>query len=175
MARFRMSPTDRLIADVKANKPSVTLVDLSGQAVFQMKSTEKVQQLCEAIRGNTSVTELKLKDCAINDEGCTVLGTMLETNESITNIDLSQNMAIKEVSFTKFISEKIYPYQKNLKVWLWILGQDGICALAKSLKKNETLLQMDLMGMAHLGKSEKVLSTFIDMYDANITLKKVGF
>ena len=116
MARFRMSPTDRLIADVKANKPSVTLVDLSGQAVFQMKSTEKVQQLCEAIRGNTSVTELKLKDCAINDEGCTVLGTMLETNESITNIDLSQNMAIKEVSFTKFISEKIYPYQKNLKV-----------------------------------------------------------
>lgn len=27
--------------------------------------------------------------------------------------------------------------------------------------------------MAHLGKSEKVLASFIDMYDANITLKKV--
>ena len=99
MARFRMSPTDRLIADVKANEPSVKIVDLSGQAVFQMKSTEKVQQLCEAMSGNTSVTELKLKDCAINDEGCTIIGTMLESNTSVTNLDLSQNMAIKEVSF----------------------------------------------------------------------------
>ena len=113
MARFRMSPTDRLIADVKANEPSVKIVDLSGQAVFQMKSTEKVQLLCEAFRGNTSVTELKLKDCAINDEGCTIIGTMLETNESITNIDLSQNMAIKEVSFTRFISSK--SIRKTLK------------------------------------------------------------
>ena len=99
MARFRMSPTDRLIADVKANEPSVKIVDLSGQAVFQMKSTEKVQQLCEAMSSNTSVTELKLKDCAINDEGCTIIGTMLESNTSVTNLDLSQNMAIKEVIF----------------------------------------------------------------------------
>ena len=51
--------------------------------------------------------------------------------------------------------------------------QAGVCSLAGSLKKNGTLLQLDLMGMSHLGKSEKVLRAFIDMYDANITLKKV--
>jgi hypothetical protein len=96
MARFRMSPTDRLISDVKANK-GVSILDLSGQAVFQMKSTEKIRELCEALTGNTSVTELKLKNCAVNDEGCQIIGAMLEENSTITNLDIAQNIAIKEV------------------------------------------------------------------------------
>lgn len=146
MARFRMSPTDRLISDVRANKDDVSTVDFSGQAVFQMKSTVKIRELCEAMTGNTSVTELKLKNCAVNDEGCQIIGAMLEENTSITYLDLAQNSAIKEA---------------------------GVCSLARSLKKNENVLQLDLMGMAHLGKSEKILRAFIDMYDANITLKKV--
>jgi hypothetical protein len=97
MARFRMSPTDRLISDVKANKDDVSTVDFSGQAVFQMKSTVKIRELCEAMTGNTSVTELKLKNCAVNDEGCQIIGAMLEENTSITYLDLAQNSAIKEV------------------------------------------------------------------------------
>ena len=97
MARFRMSPTDRLISDVKANKSSVTTVDLSGQAVFQMKSTDKIRELWEAMAGNTNVADIKLKNCAVNDEGCSIIGTMLETNSAITNLDLSENKAIKEV------------------------------------------------------------------------------
>lgn len=51
--------------------------------------------------------------------------------------------------------------------------QDGAVALANGIASNKTLREMNLMNMLMLGKSERVLRAFIDMYETNITLKKI--
>jgi len=118
---------------------------MGGSAIFQMKAEEKTAEFCTAMLGNTAVTCLKMKNCNINDTCATLLGEMLANNTSITEADLSSN-AFKE---------------------------DGGIAIANGLAQNVALRQLDLMSIPALGRSERVLRAFINMYDSNLTLKKV--
>jgi len=140
-----MPTVSSVIEQIAGNDAKVTSVDFSGQATFQMKPGEKVQQLCDALAGNTTVASLKLKNCSLGNEEAVRLGTMLASNHTITELDLSDNPALKE---------------------------DGAIAIANGLKTNRTLIELNLMGMPLLGKSEKVLRAFVDLHTENVTLRK---
>lgn len=76
-----------------------------------------------------------------------MLGAMLSANTTITELDLSENKPMKE---------------------------EGAIAIANGLVNNTTLRELDLMGLLGSAvKSEKVLRAFIDMFQVNLTLKKI--
>eukprot|EP00618_Florenciella_parvula_P018714 CAMPEP_0119482480 /NCGR_PEP_ID=MMETSP1344-20130328/10314_1 /TAXON_ID=236787 /ORGANISM="Florenciella parvula, Strain CCMP2471" /LENGTH=219 /DNA_ID=CAMNT_0007516877 /DNA_START=87 /DNA_END=743 /DNA_ORIENTATION=- len=146
MARF-MRSCSTSITSIGNDDSSLTTVDFTGDSIFQMKSDAKTQDLCTALRNNHFVKTLKLKNCEIGD-GCGVmLGEMLSSNTTIEMLDLSENKPLKEA---------------------------GAIALAEGLTNNTTLREMDLMGLLGSAvKSEKVLRAFIDMFQINLTLKKI--
>jgi len=122
------------------------IIDFTSDAIFQMKSDEKMTALCNAILSpSCKLTTLKLKDCNIGDHAVASLGKVLATNKSITELDLASN----------------------------VIKEDGAIALAKGLASNNVLEMVDLMGMPLLGKNEKVLRAFIAMYETNFTLIKI--
>ena len=77
------------------------------------------------------------------------LGAMLSGNSTVEEIDLSENMALKE---------------------------PGAILLVQGLATNTALRKLDLMGV--VGKpairSERFLQACIDMFQTNMTLKKVS-
>ncbi len=143
---FRKSVTE-MTALVRVNDPDMQVVDFSGQASVQMKSDEKISELCDAIGESSPVTTLLLKDCNIGPVGAAALGSMLADNTSITTIDLSANKA---------------------------LGEEGAVALAEGLANNTAVTELNLMGLLGAAvKSELVCSAFIKMYETNLSLKKI--
>lgn len=116
MARFRQPSVTQIIAKVGANEGNLDTIDFSSQAVFQMKSTEKTQELCGALQANTTVKVVKLKDCAIDDAGAAMIGEMLAKNASITELDLSNNTAIKEVCVCRWAPHVPSPLFEGARV-----------------------------------------------------------
>mmetsp|Transcript_20758 Transcript_20758/g.24550 ORF Transcript_20758/g.24550 Transcript_20758/m.24550 type:complete len:338 (-) Transcript_20758:282-1295(-) len=137
----------QLLDAIKQQDPELKVVDFSGQATFQMKPDEKLTELTLLLKENNIVTTLILKDCGISNSGAAILGEFLATNSTITNIDLSENKAIKE---------------------------EGGVALANGLGTNTGLLELNLMGLGGsiAVKSEAICAAFITAFETNLTLKK---
>lgn len=137
----------QLIEAIKAQDPELKVADFSGQATFQMKPDEKLTELTSALSNNNIVNTIILKDCGIGNSGASILGEFLSTNNTITNIDLSDNKAIKE---------------------------EGGVALAKGIATNTGLLELNLMGLTGsiAIKSEAICAAFITAFETNLTLKK---
>jgi len=110
-----------------------------------MKSTEKCQDLRDALINNTVVTSITLKNCEIGDDGAAFIAEALEKNDYIEVMDLSDNK----------------------------IRDQGAIRLAQAFTTNVGLRELNLMGMVNLGKSERVLSAFIDAYQENLTLAKI--
>lgn len=138
-------PPSTLIERIVLNDPELLGVDFTKQAVVQMKPDEKIGELCDALSENSIVETLVLKECGLGDVAVGRLGEFLSTNSSITYVDLSANP----------------------------LKEDGAIALARGLATNSSVKELNLMGMLNLGKSERVLNAFVDMYQTNFTLKKI--
>lgn len=134
-----------LIERIAADDSELLGVDFSKQAVFQMKPDEKMDELCNALESNNTVRTLILRECGLGDTAVARLGSFLSTNSNIQYLDLGSNP----------------------------LKEDGAIALANGLASNASVQQVDLMNMPHLGKSERVLSAFVSMYETNLTLKKI--
>ena len=145
----KKSVTEALEA-IRTRDPEFTCADFSGQATFQMKSEEKMKELVEALKGDGSpspVVALVLKDCGIGNEGAATLGAFLATNATITNIDLSDNKAIKD---------------------------EGGKALAEGIATDTALTDINLMGLGGgiAVRSEVICAAFIEAFKTNLTLKK---
>ena len=52
MSRFGKPSVSATIAKVAANDPSKTELDFSGDSIYQMKSSEKTRELCDALVGS---------------------------------------------------------------------------------------------------------------------------
>ena len=105
------------IERLKANDPTFTSVDLSNNAVLQMKGKELMPQLAEALSTNTVCQELILVGCGINDFACEHIGTALAKNNTLIVLNLENN----------------------------IVNNDGAIAVARALGVNRGLLQLNLM------------------------------
>lgn len=121
------------IERLKANDPTLTTVDLSNNAVLQMKGKELFPQLGEALANNTVCQELILVGCMVNDFACEQLGEALKKNSTLVVLNLENNN----------------------------VGNDGAIAIARSLAVNRGLLLLNLLNQkgARYGAPPAGLST----------------
>ena len=56
MARFGKPSVSQIIQKVVANDSATTELDFSGNSIYQMKSSEKTRELCDALVGSKHVT-----------------------------------------------------------------------------------------------------------------------
>eukprot|EP00929_Paragymnodinium_shiwhaense_P014474 TRINITY_DN122381_c0_g1_i1.p1 TRINITY_DN122381_c0_g1~~TRINITY_DN122381_c0_g1_i1.p1 ORF type:complete len:394 (+),score=131.57 TRINITY_DN122381_c0_g1_i1:79-1260(+) len=134
-----------IIAKVAANDSSVTKIDLTGNASFQMKSGEYCDSLAQAMAKNTHVTEMVLTKCAITDADAVLLSKMLSANRSLTTLNLEGNK----------------------------IGSDGAIAIAEELKTNETLTDLLLLGQDKQAFGEKCLEAWLVTLETNVTIQNI--
>ena len=97
MSRFGKPSVSATIAKVAANDPSKTELDFSGDSIYQMKSSEKTRELCDALVGSKHVTRVILQNCEIGDGEAAMIGEMLAKNQSIEELILKENKPLKDV------------------------------------------------------------------------------
>lgn len=136
-----------IIKKIEANDPSLGVVDISNNAIFQMKSDEYSAMLGSALKGNTYVRELNLVNCSIGDRGAEFLGDALSCNRTLVSLNLEKNS----------------------------LNQDGASAIARGLIRNTTLESINLMNQTCSRWGDKCLDDFLDMFNYNMTLLKINW
>eukprot|EP00927_Polykrikos_kofoidii_P017112 TRINITY_DN1776_c0_g1_i1.p1 TRINITY_DN1776_c0_g1~~TRINITY_DN1776_c0_g1_i1.p1 ORF type:complete len:255 (+),score=63.43 TRINITY_DN1776_c0_g1_i1:82-765(+) len=134
-----------VIASVASNDSSITKVDLSANATFQMKPVEYCESLAEALANNKFVTEVALDRCNIPDPGVQALSNMLTTNQTIVSLSLDGNK----------------------------IGSDGAVSLANALVKNETLTDLILTGQDKQAFGETCLEAWLECLQDNITMQNI--
>eukprot|EP00927_Polykrikos_kofoidii_P017113 TRINITY_DN1776_c0_g1_i10.p1 TRINITY_DN1776_c0_g1~~TRINITY_DN1776_c0_g1_i10.p1 ORF type:complete len:249 (+),score=53.24 TRINITY_DN1776_c0_g1_i10:82-747(+) len=134
-----------VIASVASNDSSITKVDLSANATFQMKPVEYCESLAEALANNKFVTEVALDRCNIPDPGVQALSNMLTTNQTIVSLSLDGNK----------------------------IGSDGAVSLANALVKNETLTDLILTGQDKQAFGETCLEAWLECLQNNITMLNI--
>ena len=178
MARFGKPSVSQIIQKVVANDPATTELDFSGNSIYQMKSSEKTRELCDALVGSKHVTRVILQNCEIGDGEAALIGEMLAKNQSIEELILKENKPLKDVRArartahchwhkrraTPRARARTCPPSPCSPRPERARDQEGAIAIAKGLAGNTTVMQIDLMGMPKLGMSERVLTAFIDMY-----------
>lgn len=143
MPVFGQRTATQIIDAVAQNAPGEKL-DLTKNASFCMKSLENTIALSDALKKNTVVKTLVLRECEITDAGAEALGQALAENQCIEELDLQQNH----------------------------LSSRGIISLAQGLRSNHSVKTLNLMTQNHkLG--EDALEGFIAMFQSNMTLTKL--
>ena len=130
---------------LESNDPTVTVCDLSNNAVLQMKAPELMPKLAAALAKNTTCQELNLSGCGLMDATVVDLAKALETNQTLISLNLEGNK----------------------------IGNDGATALATSLAKNKGVMVINLMGQKGTKFGDATLHAWTDMFSSNITLLKI--
>ena len=130
---------------LETNDPSLTICDLSNNAVLQMKAPELMPKLAAALAVNTTCLELNLSNCNLTDPVVAFLATALEKNTTLVSLNLEGNK----------------------------VGNDGMTSLANSLAKNRGLMQLNLLGQKGTRFGDACLHAVTTMFDTNITLIRI--
>jgi len=118
---------------VQANDPALTVVDLSNSAAMQCKVSEYTAQLCEALKVNTNVKELRLENCGIGDRECEVIATALKVNSAIAFLDLQKNR----------------------------VNNEGASSIARGLATNTSVIQVQLIALRPWADVARAATAFI--------------
>ncbi|KAJ1460316.1 hypothetical protein M885DRAFT_510152 [Pelagophyceae sp. CCMP2097] len=140
MSRFGAPSPKTVIEKAAANDSSVTSINLSGNALFMMKTFEYGNLLADALAGNTFVVELILSKSGITNADCEWLCRLLETNKSVTSLDLEGNK---------------------------IDSQGGV-KIANGIEKNSTLTHLNLLNQGPFG--EGCMDAWLQAFTQNIIL-----
>eukprot|EP01090_Pellita_catalonica_P012474 TRINITY_DN2723_c0_g1_i1.p1 TRINITY_DN2723_c0_g1~~TRINITY_DN2723_c0_g1_i1.p1 ORF type:complete len:522 (+),score=100.04 TRINITY_DN2723_c0_g1_i1:41-1606(+) len=129
---------------IKTDNPETTVIDLSSNTIFQMKSLEYATKMAAALTKNTNLVVLRLKSCNIADSAASKLGVGLKSNHALLELDLEGNK----------------------------IGSSGVIGLAVGLASNDALQTINLMSQGkRLG--EAALACVVKMFDTNITLTNI--
>lgn len=143
MSKGFVSPL-KLVQQVESNDPSLTELDLSGNSSYQMKSAEYTKRIGEALKTNTHIKRVTLKNVGIDDVSVIPIAEAIKVNKIVEFIDLEKNK----------------------------IGSAGAEAIAQALKENTTLTEIVLLGQ-NKEFGEQCLSAFIDMFQYNVHLLKI--
>ena len=128
--------------------------------------------LCQALTTNTSLVELNLYNCKLRKASGPALCHMLETNKTLTALDLSRNSSISDHNVAG-IAEGLSSNHslKYLNLCSCGIHDTGVMkSLADSLMVNDSLEELDLSGNTI---SPEAARGFSDMLKHNSTLKKL--
>ena len=126
---------------LKANDPTLTSVDLSNNAVLQMKPA-LWPQIAEALASNNVCTDLNLSSCGMNDSAAEYLSSAIRENSTLTSLNVEANS----------------------------IGNDGAIAFARALTVNRGVTVLNLMGQKGARYGDTTLEAFLTMFDTNVTL-----
>jgi len=143
--RFKVLTPTEAIQRLADNDQTLTKVDLSKNAVLQMKGGELIPKLAAALAHNRYCQELVLSDCNLGDQMAADLASALKTNNTLVHLDLQENK----------------------------IKDEGATALANALAQNRTLMQLNLLNQKGSRFGDATLHAFGDMFDTNITLLKI--
>lgn len=143
--RFGQKTAKQTIEQVASNDKSLETLDLTRSASFCMKSLENTQALAEALKTNTVIKCLVLKECEIVDGGAEALSEALAKNTTIEDVNLEQNK----------------------------LSTNGVIALSRGLASNTSVKTLNLMNQSQKVLGEDALEQFIVMFESNLTLTKL--
>jgi hypothetical protein len=137
--------TPKSAIDALANdEPSFSVLDLSENTVFSMKHREYCEQIGQALRSNTHVTEVRLSRCTLDAADAKAIATGLERNDAVEVLHLDNNK----------------------------ISNDGASVIAEALKTNTRLVELNLLGQP-VQFGDACLEQFIDMFNYNVTLTKI--
>ncbi|XP_078515289.1 NACHT, LRR and PYD domains-containing protein 12-like [Lissotriton helveticus] len=112
-----------------------------------------VKKLCEGLKHpNCKLQTLGLVLCSLTDSCCEALASALETNSSLTELDLGGDK-LGDTGVKKLCEGLKHPNCKLQTLRLWSCSLTGSCCgdLASVLETNTSLTELDLRGNDELG------------------------
>lgn len=129
---------------LKANDPTLSVLDLSGNTIMSMKHSEYCAEIAEVLRTNTHVKEINLGKCEIDTADAIKIADALAVNDTVEVLNLEKNKITNE----------------------------GATAIWEALKTNKRLTELNLIGQPHQF-GDACLEACINMFDYNVTLSKI--
>ena len=154
---------------IKSSLPAIRKLDLSGNPI--QDGEDGLLHLCQALTTNTSVVELNLSKCSLHKDCGPALCKMLETNKTVTSIDLSYNPNIADRALDCIAGGM----RKNRSLKCLYLHYCNIynavmTNLVKLLMVNDSLEELGLSGNV---VSSKAAHGLIEMLKHHSKLKKL--
>ncbi|EOD21934.1 hypothetical protein EMIHUDRAFT_255174, partial [Emiliania huxleyi CCMP1516] len=133
------------IERLKADDPELVSCDLSNNAVLQMKASDMIPRLADALAGNSHCRELNLTACNLDDACCEKLAAALAGNHHLASLVLEGNRC----------------------------GNEGATHIASALRTNRGLMMLNLLNQKGSRFGDSTLAAFTGAFDSNITLLKI--
>ena len=158
MAKFGGAVPSKTLDRLASNDPELTAVDFSGNALFQMKSTEYCQQLGSALQTNTVVVDLNLANCNITDSDCALVAEALSSNASLTSL----NLEVADSSPTLYVNGSVLQGNR--------IQSEGAKSLAKGLAHNTSVVELNLLNQPS-SFGDACMDEWIRAFETNFTLQ----
>ena len=160
----------RYLSEGISSSSAISKLDLSHNPI--QDGEDGLSHLCQALTTNTSLVELNLSNCSLHKACGPALRHMLETNKTLTALNLSWNPSISDDNVAG-IAEGLRSNHslKYLNLQQCGIRDTGMKRLADCLMVNDSLEELDLSGNTI---SPEAARGFSDMLKQNSTLKKLN-
>jgi len=142
---FGQPTVTALVAQIEANSGDLNTLDVSNNASFRMRPSESMAAFAAALRSDTTVKMLILRECELADPDAEVIADLLTDNHCIEELDLQRNQ----------------------------LTSAGAISIARGLVKNRGLRTLNLMNQKVKAFSEECAEKYKEAFETNITLTKI--
>ena len=132
----------RVVVLAEALKTNTTLTEL--YLPGNNRDAERVAALAAALQTNTTLTELDLSDNNLDAEGVAALAAALQTNTTLTKLNLSDDNLDAEGVAALAAALRTNTTLTKLNLSDNNLDAEGVAALAAALRTNTTLTKLNL-------------------------------
>ena len=126
-----------------SSSSAISKLDLKGNPIQDDK--DGLSHLCQALKTNTSLVELNLSYCKLHEACGPALRHMLETNKTLTSLDLSHNFKIKSHNVASIAEGLSSNHSLKCLDLRWCdIHDTGMKRLTDCLMMNNSLEELDL-------------------------------
>ncbi|KAL0242426.1 hypothetical protein GEMRC1_004989 [Eukaryota sp. GEM-RC1] len=127
---------------IEALKTNTTVTNVN--LIYNSIGDEGVRALAEALKVNTTVTSVVLRDNSIGDEGAKALAEALKVNVTVTSVDLQDNSIGDEGAEALAEALKVNTTVTSVNLCDNCIGDEGARALAEALTVNTSVTSVNL-------------------------------
>ena len=159
----------RYLSEGISSSSAIRKLDISANPI--QDGEDGLSHLCQALTTNTSLVELNLFHCSLHKACGPALCHMLDTNKTLTSLDLCFNPSITDHDVAGIAEGLRSNHSLNcLDLSLCGIRDTEMKCLAACLMVNDSLEELDLSGNTI---SPEAARGFSDMLKQNSTLKKL--
>lgn len=153
----------KIIADTLAQNPALEKLGLASNEV----GSDGAMALAEALTKNTKLLELNVADCRLGDQGIKAIFHALRQNTALRKLTLRR--LSKEVipTFAEMLAENQALQKLDISLYTSELSTDQMKMLLESLRKNKTLIELNIQDddgklKAELTEISQILKTNLE-------------